>query len=242
MKRFLLPAAMAFSLHGLVLGIDPQWMTYGPPAWQPPAPVSITLSYIEPERALTPKVVKAAPPPAVAEPKPKPVIQPPPPVTPTRPSEKKKLLPPVRQASKPEPSHDHETAVPEDTADISKPAFDHSDESITTTLAALTPAPSPIATPEPVLVEARPLYKENPPPRYPRIARTRGYQGTVILEVLVDREGDVEDVKLYQSSGYKALDRAALSSVRHWIFTPGRRGDVVVDMWVRVPIAFRLTE
>ena len=241
MKRFLLPAAIAFSLHGLVLGMDPPWITHDPLKWKPPAPVSITLSYIEPEKPPEPEVIQTASPPAVAEPKPKPVIQSPPPIKQTRPIEKNPP-PPVRKATKPEPSPEPDIVAPEDTTEISAVTPDPPDENTASTLAALPPAPTHIATPEPALVEARPLYRENPPPRYPRIARKRGYQGTVVLEVLVAREGEVEDLKIYQSSGYKALDKAALSSVRHWIFTPGRRGDVVVDMWVRVPIAFRLTE
>jgi len=241
MKQFLLPAAMAFGLHGLVLGMDPQWITHAPLKWKPPAPVSITLSYIEPGKPPEPEVIKTASPPAVAEPKLKPVIQPPHPIKQTRPIEKS-TPPPVRKATKPVPSPEPEIVAPEDTTEISKFRPNPPDENTASTLAALPPAPVPITMPEPVAVEARPLYRENPPPRYPRIARKRGYQGTVVLEVLVDRDGEVEDLKVYRSSGYKALDRAALSSVRHWIFTPGRRGDDVVDMWVRVPIAFRLTE
>ena len=238
MKRFLLPAAMALGLHGLVLAIDPQWMPHAPQTWNPPVPVSLTLSYIEPERPPKPEIVKAVPAPAAAKPKPV-VRRTPRPVKKTRPIEKKKTPPPVLQTAEPKPSLEPESNIPQDTADHSKPP---PEVDSTTEIASLTPAPARIATPEPVVIEARPLYKENPPPRYPRNARKRGYQGTVVLEVLVDREGGVEDLKIYRSSGYKALDRAALSSVRHWIFTPGRRGDVVVDMWVRVPIAFRLTK
>ena len=36
-----------------------------------------------------------------------------------------------------------------------------------------------------VIYEAEPLYKMNPEPPYPKMARKRGYQGTVILSVLV---------------------------------------------------------
>jgi len=43
----------------------------------------------------------------------------------------------------------------------------------------------------PVVIEAVPLYKVNPPPEYPRLARKRGYQGTVVLDVLVDQNGKV---------------------------------------------------
>ena len=35
------------------------------------------------------------------------------------------------------------------------------------------------------IIEARPLYRENPRPKYPTMARKRGYTGNVVLEVLV---------------------------------------------------------
>lgn len=88
--------------------------------------------------------------------------------------------------------------------------------------------------------EARPIYRSNPSPKYPRIARIREYQGVVLLNVLVNSEGEVNDVKIFESSGYPILDRAATSSVKHWLFEPGMIGEEKVDMWVRIPIRFEL--
>ena len=88
--------------------------------------------------------------------------------------------------------------------------------------------------------EATPVYRENPRPRYPRIARRRGYQGTVILEVLVNQKGRVGKMGIFRSSGYSVLDKAAMTSVRTWVFEPGMRGDKKVEMWVKVPIRFQL--
>jgi protein TonB len=45
-----------------------------------------------------------------------------------------------------------------------------------------------------VVREARPAYKVNPPPAYPKRAKRRGYEGTVLLEVLVDRNGRVKEL------------------------------------------------
>jgi protein TonB len=92
----------------------------------------------------------------------------------------------------------------------------------------------------PPLREAVPLYRKNPSPKYPRIARRRGYQGTVVIEALVNREGKVEDLRLSHSSGYRVLDRAAMRSVKNWVFEPGRRGDEEVEMWVKIPVRFQL--
>jgi len=93
---------------------------------------------------------------------------------------------------------------------------------------------------EPVLRESRPLYRENPAPPYPSVARRRGYEGTVLLEVLVDEEGRVADLQVADSSGHAVLDRVAVHSVRRWRFEPATRGDEKVPMWVRVPIRFQL--
>jgi protein TonB len=88
--------------------------------------------------------------------------------------------------------------------------------------------------------EATPLYRQNPVPEYPLIARRRGYQGTVVLEVLVSRDGKVKELNLSASSGHSVLDRAALASVKGWLFDPGTRGGEKVEMWVKVPVRFQL--
>lgn len=88
--------------------------------------------------------------------------------------------------------------------------------------------------------EAVPAYKENPEPAYPKRARKRGIEGSVLLDVFVGREGTVKEIRLSESSGYSVLDRAATEAVKKWIFTPGMRGGEAVEMWVKVPIRFRL--
>ena len=92
----------------------------------------------------------------------------------------------------------------------------------------------------PPLTETSPAYRENPPPVYPLMARRRGYEGMVVLKVLVNRRGGVDELHLIKSSGYKVLDRAAMDCVRDWVFEPGTRGGKSVKMWVRVPIRFCL--
>lgn len=90
--------------------------------------------------------------------------------------------------------------------------------------------------------QATPAYRKNPRPEYPNMAKRRGYQGTVLLEVLVNKAGNVDDLRILQSSGYRILDRSALNSVKNWLFEPGSIGDQKVDMWVRVPVRFELKE
>jgi len=90
------------------------------------------------------------------------------------------------------------------------------------------------------VIIARPLYKQNTSPEYPPRARRMGYEGLVMLKVLVDENGRVEDLAVFKSSGYAALDRAAISSVKTWLFEPGTEDGKKKKMWVKVPIRFQL--
>ena len=88
--------------------------------------------------------------------------------------------------------------------------------------------------------KAVPIYDKNPSPEYPLIARRRGFQGTVVLEVMVKPNGRVGELRVLKSSGYKVLDRTASASVRDWIFIPAIKGNEKIEMWVRVPVSFQL--
>lgn len=89
---------------------------------------------------------------------------------------------------------------------------------------------------------AAPRYDDNATPAYPWQARLRGDQGMVLLSVLVDRRGQVSDLRVEQSSGSRVLDDAAVDAVRRWTFRPGRRGIEPVESWVQVPVRFRLDD
>jgi len=91
-----------------------------------------------------------------------------------------------------------------------------------------------------VIHKAMPLNFSNKAPEYPRVARLRGYQGMVILNVLVNRNGTVSEIKINQSSGYWLLDKAALIAVKYWKFEPGANETGPVEMWVEQPIRFQL--
>jgi protein TonB len=100
------------------------------------------------------------------------------------------------------------------------------------------PASPVTATEAPASFNA--AYLQNPLPRYPVAARRAGEQGTVILRVLVSREGAAVRVELDKSSGSPHLDAAARETVKAWRFTPARRGAEAIESWVVVPVVFRL--
>lgn len=96
------------------------------------------------------------------------------------------------------------------------------------------------ATERSSITRAVPLYRQNPSPAYPRLARSRGYEGKVLIDVLVGTDGHVIELKISKSSGHGVLDRAAAKAVRKWRFEPGRSGQKAVAMWVQVPVRFEL--
>jgi protein TonB len=80
----------------------------------------------------------------------------------------------------------------------------------------------------------------NPPPRYPRIARSRGEEGRVLIRVSVLGNGRVGNAEVTKSSGHGSLDRAALKAVERWRFEPALRAGKPVTATLTVPIVFRL--
>ena len=83
-----------------------------------------------------------------------------------------------------------------------------------------------------------PIQREKPP--YPPLARKMGYQGRLILRLLVSREGKVARIKVVRSSGYSILDRTAIKTVKKWRFIPAHGGEKAVPFWVEVPVVFSL--
>ena len=87
---------------------------------------------------------------------------------------------------------------------------------------------------------ARPQGGYQVKPGYPATPRRLGIQGTTMLRVHVLVDGRVGDVLVQETAGHPDLDQAAAEAVRRWRFDPARRGNDPVDMWVLLPVEFRL--
>lgn len=85
-------------------------------------------------------------------------------------------------------------------------------------------------------------YAHNPKPDYPAIAKSRGWQGKVMLRVQVSAQGLSEAVSVETSSGHDMLDESAVEAVKQWKFIPAKRGETAVASSVLVPIIFTLRE
>lgn len=83
-------------------------------------------------------------------------------------------------------------------------------------------------------------YLVPPNPVYPTRSRRLGEHGTVTVRVLVDIAGRPSQPMVQTSSGYPALDEAALSAVRGAQFRPYSEGGITQAVWVQVPINFVL--
>ena len=90
------------------------------------------------------------------------------------------------------------------------------------------------------------LYKigsiNNPHPPYPLIARKKGFEGKLILEVLVNEDGSVKSTSIRESSGYEILDNVSKKTVEKWIFIPAKKMGQAVKDNIQVPIRFVLTD
>lgn len=79
-----------------------------------------------------------------------------------------------------------------------------------------------------------------PKPDYPRVARARGWQGTVSVEVALSPDGSVREAAIDASSGYDALDDAALAVARRSRFQLANLVDAGSARG-RIAYGFRLT-
>jgi len=88
--------------------------------------------------------------------------------------------------------------------------------------------------------EAKPHVEVNEPPRYPRMARQRGYEGRVILSLQISAEGRVTGIEILQSSGHSILDESARRAIALWRFHPAQRFGVPCPGRVKIPVLFKL--
>lgn len=75
---------------------------------------------------------------------------------------------------------------------------------------------------------------------YPELARRAGVEGTVIVRVLVTKDGSVSRM-LIEYSDNKLLDQAAEDAIRKYgRFTPAIQNGQPIACWVSIPIRFKL--
>lgn len=92
---------------------------------------------------------------------------------------------------------------------------------------------------EPVIIH-NPTYQSQRPIKYPRSAKRKKLQGTVIIRAAIDSNGRVQRSWVHESSGHSILDQSAMKSVQRWVFTPAQQGGLTIASTVQFPVVFQL--
>ncbi len=89
-----------------------------------------------------------------------------------------------------------------------------------------------------IAVQEKPKLINMVRPHYPAIARKSGIDGTVVVNVLIDTNGNVEKAEILKS--IPALDKAALEAAKQCRFKSGKQRDKYVKVWMSIPFKFKL--
>lgn len=77
------------------------------------------------------------------------------------------------------------------------------------------------------------------PPMYSARAKRMGIEGDVVLRVMVDESGSVQDVTVLEGLGF-GLTEEAIRAVKRWRFQPATSGGIPIASDVDVKISFKL--
>lgn len=86
-------------------------------------------------------------------------------------------------------------------------------------------------SPPEILFRRDPVYSED--------ARKAQYEGTVVLEAIVRKDGSVDILRVLRGLGL-GLDENAIAALKEWKFKPGMRQGVPVDVAVNIEVNFTL--
>jgi len=77
--------------------------------------------------------------------------------------------------------------------------------------------------------------------KYPPAAKKNGVKGYVLLSVLVEVDGSVNQVQVLESNPSGIFDAAALNGIRSWHFEPAKYKGDTVRVWAKQKIRFDLS-
>lgn len=75
-------------------------------------------------------------------------------------------------------------------------------------------------------------------PEYPRAAKIAHVSGDVVLEMVINKQGRVEDVKA--TSGHPLLIQSAIDAVRQWRYRPYMAGHEAIAVQAHVVVKFHM--
>ncbi|HWM90056.1 MAG TPA: M56 family metallopeptidase [Thermoanaerobaculia bacterium] len=80
------------------------------------------------------------------------------------------------------------------------------------------------------------------PPTYPASARDNKIEGTVVLNTVIDTQGQVRNPTVAESSGNADLDQEAVDTVAKWTFKPATLDGKPVEVYYTITIRFALDD
>ena len=138
--------------------------------------------------------------------------------TPPKPKEEKKVAkekPEVKPTEKPSPTQAQQTPQQQNQSQSKSESQSQN--------AAVAPATSGGASGTPIQTDIGKLvvvYQPDADAYYPSFSKRSGEQGAVVVRLIIDETGSVEDVALLQSSTFPRLDRAAAEIGKRYRFKP----------------------
>ena len=75
---------------------------------------------------------------------------------------------------------------------------------------------------------------------YPAQLREAGVEGTVVLWIYIDKNGNVLKSQVQKSSGFSTMDQAAMSTADRMEFSPAMNRDKKTPVWVAQAITFEV--
>jgi len=75
---------------------------------------------------------------------------------------------------------------------------------------------------------------------YPPALRDAGIAARVTLWVFINEQGQVQNTRVVESSGYAAFDQVAQEGLRQVSFSPAMNRDQRVPVWIQLPVAFQV--
>lgn len=94
---------------------------------------------------------------------------------------------------------------------------------------------------DPSMLDNQPVPRLQGRPTYPFEMRRAGIAGEVVVDFIVDANGDVQNAFAVKMS-QREFESAAVQAVSKWKFKPGRKGGRSVNTHMQVPIVFTLNE
>ena len=82
-----------------------------------------------------------------------------------------------------------------------------------------------------------PVPVRTPPPQYPAQLKRDGVSGMVVVNVVIDADGSVEEVEVRKSTNSE-FDAPAVEAVKQWRFKPAKKDGNAIRSKVALPLKF----